>query len=34
MHPADDWFILLKLPDGVSLPFEYFRKKFREDKAR
>ena len=34
IHPADDWFILLKLPDGVSLPFEYFRKQFREDKAR
>ena len=34
IHPADDWFILLWLPDGVSLPFEYFRKQFREDKAR
>ena len=33
IHPADEWLILLQLPDGVSLPFECFRKQFREDKA-
>ena len=28
------FFNLLQLPDGLSLPFEYFKKQFREDKAR